>query len=87
MYKIKIIFQNVYFNKTKQNKTKQNKRKQNNNETKIIKNKNKEKYSERTIQSWLGRTYDYNYVNSNNSKPSLPCPALGRTCGLFPNFF
>ena len=31
----------------------------------------------------LGRTYDYNYVNSNNPKPSLPCPTLACTCGLF----
>ena len=48
-----------------------------------IKIKNKEKYSERTSKSWLGRTYDYNYANLNNSKPSLLCPALGCTRGLF----
>ena len=61
--------------------------KQNNNEIKTTKNKNKEKYSERTSTSFLGRTYDYHYVNSNNSKPSLACPALRCTCGLFFNFF
>ena len=55
--------------------------KQKNNEIKTI--KNKEKYSERIGKLWLGRTYDYNYVNSNNSKPSLPCPAPGCTCGVF----
>ena len=51
------------------------------------KNKNKDKYSERTSKSFLGRTYDYHYVNSNNPKPSLPCPALRCTCGLFSTNF
>ena len=54
MYKIRIIFQKC-FSLIKQNK----------NETKTIKNYNKGKYSERTSKSWLGRIYDYNYINSN----------------------
>ena len=37
---------------------------------KSLKN-NKEIYMKRYSKSLLGRTYDYNYVNSNNSKPSL----------------
>ena len=63
--------------------------KQNCNETKTVKNKNKnkEKYSEGTSKSWLDITYDYNHVDSNNSKTSLICPALGYTCSLFSNFF
>ena len=61
--------------------------KQNCNETKTVKNKNKEKYSEGTSKSWLDITYDYNHVDSNNSKTSLICPALGYTCSLFSNLF
>ena len=57
MYKMRILFQK-HFTLTNQSNNK-----------KTI--KNKEKYSERTSKSWLGKTYDYNYVSSNNSKPSV----------------
>ena len=49
--------------------------------------KNKVKYSKGTSKSWLDRIYDYSHVDSNNSKISLICPALGYTCSLFSNFF
>ena len=42
---------------------------------------------ERSIKSFLGRTCNYNYVNSNNSNPSLLYPAKGCKYGLFSNFF
>ena len=48
---------------------------------------NKDKYVVRSIKSFLGGTYNYNYVNSNNSNPSLPCPAEGFKCGLFSKCF
>ena len=38
----------------------------------------------RSSKSLLGRTYDYNYVNS---KLSLPCLAEECKCCLFSNFF
>ena len=41
----------------------------------------------RSSKQCLGRTYDYNYVNANNSKQSLPCPAEGCKCGFFSKIF
>ena len=34
-----------------------------------------------SIDVWLGRNFEFNYVNTKNEKLSLPCPTEGCICG------
>ena len=44
-------------------------------------------YKQRSIDGWLGRNFEYNYVNTDHEKPSLPCPAKGCIYGTFSRIF
>ena len=38
----------------------------------LTKQKKQEVYKQRSIDVWLGRNFEYNYVNTEHEKPSLP---------------
>ena len=63
---------NENFTLTKQNKTKQ---------------KKQGVYKQRSIDVWIGRNFEYNYVNTEHEKASLPCPAEGCIWGTFSRIF
>ena len=42
---------------------------------------------QRSIDVWIGRNFEYNYVNTKHEKPSLPCPAEGCIYGTFSRIF
>ena len=44
-------------------------------------------YKQRSIDVWLGRNFEFNYVNTENEKPSLPCPVEGCICCIFCRIF
>ena len=49
----------------------------------LTKQKKQGVYKQRSIDVWLGRNFEQNYVNTVHRKPSLPCPAEGCICGTF----
>ena len=53
----------------------------------LTKQKNPWVYKKWSIDKWLGRNFEFNYVNIENEKPSLPCPADGCICGTFPRIY
>ena len=53
----------------------------------LTKQKKQGVYKQRSIDVWFGRNFEYNYVNTDNEKPSLPCPAEGCIYGTFSRIF
>ena len=53
----------------------------------LTKQKNPEVYRQRSIDKWLGRKFEFNYVNTENEKPSLPYPVDGGICGTNSRIF
>ena len=53
----------------------------------LTKQKNPGVYKQRSIDVWLGRNFEFNNVNTEHEKPSLPCPAEGCICGTFSRIF
>ena len=51
------------------------------------KQKNPGVYKQRSIDEWLGRNFEFNYVNTEDDKPSLLFPADGCICGTFSKIF
>ena len=53
----------------------------------LIKQKRQGVYKQRSIDVWLGRNFEYNYVNTEHEKLILPCPVEGCICGTFSRIF
>ena len=53
----------------------------------LTKQKKQGVYKQRSIDVWLGRNLEYNYVNTVHEQPSLSCPAEGCICGTFFRIF
>ena len=51
------------------------------------KQKNPGVYKQRSIDKWLGRDFEFNYINTENKKPSLPCPVERCICDTFSKIF
>ena len=64
-----------------------NKNDQFNKKSTSTKQKKQGVYKQRSIDVWLGRNFEYIYVNTEHEKPSLPCPTEGCICGTFSRIF
>ena len=53
----------------------------------LQRNKRNRDYKQRSIDVWLGRNFEFNYVNTEHDKPSLPCPTEENICGKFSRIF
>ena len=53
----------------------------------LMKQKNSEVYKQWLIDEWLSRKFEFNYVNTENEKLSLPCPVDGCICETFSRIF
>ena len=53
----------------------------------LMKHKNPGVYKQGSIDEWLGRNFEFNHVNTENEKSSLPCPTEGCICCTFSRIF